>query len=215
VGGHTIRGETPIVGLSVSSIAPLRSIKRKAGSRVGDLVLLTKPIGSGIAIAADQQELLSDDEISATLSLLKRSNRVGARMGHLESVSAMTDVTGFGLIGHTYEVAESSGVTIRLRAGDVPLLPGVANAAREGVVPLLAEENLAAYGAGVRFETPVPRHVRLILCDPQTIGGLLISVDPRNTDEILAIMVEYGVAAAVVGEVVPTEVGGAMVEVIN
>lgn len=215
VGGHTILGETPIVGLSVFSIAPLDFVKRKSGAQVDDLLVLTKPLGSGIAIAARQQEILMDEDYGVALASLQQSNRVGARLGRLRGVSAMTDITGFGLLGHMTEVAEGSGVKLRLRSGEVPLLPGIANAAREGAVPNLGEDNLYAYQSKIRFVDDLTRHKRLILSDPQTNGGLLVAINPTAMEQVQAIMVEHGISAHVVGDVAERAADSAWVEVME
>lgn len=215
VGGHTIRGETPIVGLSVFSIAPMAHIKRKSGATQGDLLVLTKPLGNGIAVAAKQQGLLNEQDYQEALSTLRQSNRVGARLGPLLGVSAMTDITGFGLLGHASEVAESSNVTLCLHMHAIPLLPGVLNAALEGAVPLLGEDNLAAFQARAKFQASQGHHERLLLCDPQTNGGLLISVRPEAWEQVRAILAEEGVNAWTIGEVVDRHADGLLVEILN
>lgn len=215
VGGHTIRGETPIVGLSVFSIAPMGHVKRKSGAAPGDLLVLTKPLGNGVAVAARQQGLLGDQDYQEALSALRQSNRVGARLGPLLGVSAMTDVTGFGLLGHMSEVAESSGVTLRLSMRKVPFLPGVVSAARDGAIPLLAEDNLEAFQARVRFPVSLMRHERLLLCDPQTNGGLLFSVQPETWDQACGILTEEGVTAWTIGEVLERQSDGSLIQLLS
>lgn len=215
VGGHTIRGETPIVGLSVFSIAPAEHVKRKSGAMPGDLLMLTKPLGNGVAVAARQQGLLGDQDYSEALAMLRRSNRVGSRLGPLPGVSAMTDITGFGLLGHMSEVAESSGVTLRLNAHQVPLLPGVSGAVREGAIPLLGEDNLRTYQGRIRFLESQGRHERLLLSDPQTNGGLLFAVRPEARAQVRAILAEDGIDAWTIGEVARRHVNDYLVEIMD
>ncbi len=215
VGGHTIRGETPIVGLSVFSIASIEHVKRKSGATPGDLLMLTKPLGNGVAVAARQQGLLADQDYSEALSMMLRSNRVGARLGPLRGVSAMTDITGFGLLGHMSEVATSSGVTLRLNAREIPLLPGVFDAVREGAIPLLCEDNLETYGGRVGFLESQGRHERLLLCDPQTNGGLLFAVHPEASADVQAILTEEGVDVWTIGEVTQRHASGRLVEIVS
>lgn len=215
VGGHTIRGETPIVGLSVFSIALMDHVKRKSGAEPGDLLVLTKPLGNGIAVAARQQGLLGDQDYQEALSMLRQSNRVGARLGPLRGVSAMTDITGFGLLGHMSEVAESSGVTLRLNMREIPFLPGVVNAARDGAIPLLAEDNLEAFQTRVGIPASLTRHERLLLCDPQTNGGLLFSVQPEAWDQARAILTEEGVNAWMIGEVVERQPDDRLIQILS
>lgn len=215
VGGHTIRGETPIVGLSVFSIAPAEYVKRKSGAMPGDLLMLTKPLGNGIAVAARQQGLLGDQDYQEALSMLRRSNRVGSRLGPLSGVSAMTDITGFGLLGHMSEIAESSGVTLRLNADEIPLLPGVFGAVREGAVPLLGVDNLKTYQGRVKFLESQRRQERLVLSDPQTNGGLLFSVRPEAQAQVQAILAEDGAQAWTIGDVAPRHANDYLVEVIG
>jgi selenide,water dikinase len=215
VGGHTIQGETPVVGLSVTSIAKLDRIKRKVGAQPGNILVLTKPLGTGIAIAARQQGAFGDCDYAGALEVLLQSNRVGAVLGELAGVTAMTDVTGFGLLGHMSEVAESSGVTLCLSFAEVPLLPGVLRAAREGAVPILGKSNLAAYGRKTHFEETLRLHEQLVLCDPQTNGGLLICLRPDEKDEVLATLIANGCGARIIGRVDERRVDGTLVEAIR
>jgi selenide,water dikinase len=186
VGGHTIQGEVPIVGLSVHAIAPLKNVKRKSGAQDGDILLLTKPLGTGIAVAAYQLGGFSDEDFLAASNVLRRSNRVGARLGAIAGVTAMTDITGFGLLGHMSEVAENSNVTLSVKYGKTPVLRGVESAAREGMVAALGEANLKSYGHKTKFENAVRRHERLIMSDPQTNGGLLICVRPDALETVIS-----------------------------
>lgn len=212
VGGHTIQGEAPVVGLSVSAIAPLAHVKRKSGAQAGDVLMLTKPVGSGIAIAARQLGAFGDADFTSALAVLRHPNRLGARLGRLAGVTAMTDVTGFGLLGHLCEIAENSRKTITLSLGRVPFLSGAATAAREGAVPILADSNLNSYQARVRFGAAQRRHERLLLCDPQTNGGLLIAVRPDAAGEVARLAGEDGLHAEVIGSV--GERDGVLVDVV-
>lgn len=213
VGGHTIQGEMPVVGLSVTSIAPLECIKRKSGAQAGDILLLTKPLGTGIAIAARQQAAFSDTDYAGALKVLRTSNRVGALLGEQAGVTAMTDITGFGLLGHMSEVADSSRVTLQLRLGDVPVLPGALNAARDGAIPVLAADNLRTYSCRCDFDTSLREHERLLLCDPQTNGGLLIAVRPEARDAVLDGLADAGSGAWMIGQVTARRSDGMLVEV--
>ena len=215
VGGHTIQGEMPVVGLSVSAIAPLWRIKRKSGAQAGDLLLLTKPLGTGIAIAARQQAAFSDADYASALGVLRASNRVGAQLGDQAGVTAMTDITGFGLLGHMSEMAAGSGVTLRVRMGDVPALAGALDAARDGAVPVLAADNLQTYGWGCAFDPGLRAHEQLLLCDPQTNGGLLIAVRPEAIQGVLDALGDAGSTAWMVGRAVPRRSDGILVEVIR
>jgi len=213
VGGHTIQGEMPVVGLSVTSIAPLERVKRKSGAHPGDLLLLTKPLGTGIAIAARQQAAFSDTDYASALTVLRTSNRVGALLGEQAGVTAMTDITGFGLLGHMSEVADGSRVTLQLRLGDVPVLPGALNAARDGAVPVLAADNLRTYSCRCDFDASLREHEQLLLCDPQTNGGLLIAVRPQARDAVLDLLAGAGSSAWTIGRVTARRSDGVLVEV--
>jgi selenide,water dikinase len=213
VGGHTMFGETPLVGLSVLSVASMNGIKRKSGARAGDVLMLTKPLGTGIAVAANQQDLFDARDYAAALEVMRASNKVGARLGGLSGVSAMTDITGFGLLGHSCEIAECSGVTLRINAGDIPLLPGVMRAVRDGAAPTLCDANLNAYAAGTSFQGTCRRHERLAFSDPQTNGGLLVCVHPESRDEVADVFAAAGVPSWAIGVVGTRCASGVLVDV--
>ena len=147
------------------------------------------------------------------MKVLRTSNRVGALLGEQAGVTAMTDITGFGLLGHMSEVADSSRVTLQLRLGDVPVLPGALNAARDGAIPVLAADNLRTYSCRCDFDTSLREHERLLLCDPQTNGGLLIAVRPEARDAVLDGLADAGSGAWMIGQVTARRSDGMLVEV--
>ncbi len=201
VGGHTISGPTAIIGLTVFSVTTDTRIKTKGGAKPGDQVFLTKPLGSGIAITAWQLGLLSSDHFEAALATVRRLNSVGAVLGEEAGVTALTDVTGFGLIGHASEVAKASGVTLTLDYGKMPILHGISAAAREGAVPDLAASNLRDNEGLVDFQGDWSEHERLIVADPQTNGGLLVCADRTAAARVAAIIAEAGLEPSLIGSV--------------
>jgi selenide,water dikinase len=195
-GGHSIDSPEPIYGLAVVGICTTQDVRRKSDARPGDAIILTKPLGVGIYSAAIKKGALSPDgyaEMIATTTLL---NRVGAELAKDPAVHAITDVTGFGLLGHGLEMARSSGLTIVLRSNDLPLMAEAATLAQQGHVTGASTRNWASYGSDVRLPTGLPEWRRHLLTDPQTSGGLLISCAPAHADAIVRKIVEAGNPAA-------------------
>ncbi len=183
-GGHSIDAPEPIFGLAVTGRVEISHLKRNAGARPGDLLYLSKPIGVGILTTAEKKGLLApEDARTATASMLQL-NSLGAALGPLPYVHALTDVTGFGLLGHASEMAVASDVTALLDADAIPVLHGVARYLEAGAVPGGTRRNLDSYG---HLIGPMPEPLRLLLADPQTSGGLLVAVDPAHGADIEAL----------------------------
>ena len=171
-------------------------MRRNADARAGDALILTKPIGVGIYSAAIKKGALSPSgytEMIATTTLL---NRIGAELAQDADVHAITDVTGFGLLGHAMEMARGSQLTIAIRAGDVPLLAEAARLAQEGFVTGASHRNWASYGADVALPPDTPDWRRHLLTDPQTSGGLLVACAPQRADAIVRSIRDAGYPAA-------------------
>ena len=198
-GGHSIDSVEPIYGLvALGLVHPDRVLTNK-GARAGDLLILTKPLGVGVMSAAFKQGRLEADGYAAMIDSTTRLNTPGARLGEIAGVHAVTDVTGFGLLGHALEMARGSGLTARI-APKPPLLRGVEELARAGVRTGASGRNWLAYGEAVRFDAEPEPWARDLLTDPQTSGGLLIAVDPADAGRVLDLVREEGFAlAAVVG----------------
>jgi selenide,water dikinase len=195
-GGHSIDCPEPVYGLAVVGTCRPEHVRRNADARPGDALILTKPIGVGIYSAAIRQGTLSAGayaEMIATTTLL---NRIGAELAHDDDVHAMTDVTGFGLLGHALEMARASQVALRIDATDLPLLSEAAELAQAGFVTGASERNWASYGPDVDLPTGFAPWKRHLLTDPQTSGGLLLACAPQRAAGITAAMQNSGYPAA-------------------
>ena len=211
-GGHSIDSVEPIYGLAAMGIAHPDRIRRNADARPGDLLVLGKPLGVGVMSAAFKRGVLDDAGYAAMIDSTTRLNRPGVELAALPGVHAMTDVTGFGLLGHALELARGAGLTVRLRFDDLPWLPGVRELAAEGVVTGASGRNWASYGDGVELGAGIDQTARDLLTDPQTSGGLLVSCAPQALGEVLEIFQDQGFAeAAIIGE---TRAGEPCVEVL-
>ncbi|MDB6179832.1 selenide, water dikinase SelD [Paracoccus fistulariae] len=199
-GGHTIDSVEAIYGLVALGIIDPDHVKRNAGARPGDLLILGKPLGVGIMSAALKKGALDEAGYARMIGATTRLNSAGPDLARLEAVRAMTDVTGFGLAGHMLEMARGSGCDLVLDWSAVPLLDGVRDLAGAGYVTGASGRNWASYGADVQLGEGVGDVDRAILTDPQTSGGLLVAVAPKAAGEALAIFAEHGFSeAAVIG----------------
>jgi selenide,water dikinase len=202
-GGHTIDSVEPIYGLVAIGLVDPRNLKRNAGARVGDRLVLGKPLGVGIASAALKKGRLDDTGYRAMVAATTQLNTPGTKLGELPGVHALTDVTGFGLLGHLLEIAKGSNVAARLEWKRIPLLPGTLEFAREGILTGASGRNWTGYGQRVKLAPSLGDPERAVLTDPQTSGGLLVACDAETVDEVLATFRQQGFEqAAVVGEVV-------------
>jgi selenide,water dikinase len=195
-GGHSIDSPEPIYGLAVIGTCKAEQVRRKADVRPGDAIILTKPLGVGIYSAAIKKGALSAagyDEMIATTTLL---NKVGAELAKDAAVHAITDVTGFGLLGHALEMARNSKLTLVIRADDLPLLSQAATLAQQGFVTGASLRNWASYGKDVNLPEPMPDWQRHLLTDPQTSGGLLISCAAERAEATLRNIVAAGYGEA-------------------
>ncbi len=201
-GGHTIDSVEPIYGLVALGLVHPKRVKRNADARVGDQLVLGKPLGVGILSAALKKELLDASGYARMLEVTTQLNTPGPDLAAHAGVHAMTDVTGFGLAGHALEMARGSGQTVVIEWAKVPLIEGAQAFAQQGVVTGASGRNWAAYGADVVLPDNFPVSHRALLSDPQTSGGLLVSCAPEAVPEVLAIFARHGFAhACVVGEI--------------
>ena len=205
VGGHSVEDAEFKYGLSVTgTVRPDRIITNK-GARKGDALILTKPVGIGIAATAIKAELCGNDTSRSIVSVMAHLNRYAAEIMDRYRVSAATDVTGFGLAGHLLEMARASGMDIMLDSGRIPVIEGVEEFASMGLVPAGAHKNRSFFGGRVRFGANVSRFVQDIVFDPQTSGGLVISMDNRDVKECVSEMEKAGIDARIIGEVKEAE----------
>ncbi|HEV7694373.1 MAG TPA: selenide, water dikinase SelD [Hyphomonadaceae bacterium] len=199
-GGHSIDSKEPIYGLVALGLVHPDKVLTNRGGKAGDLLVLTKPLGVGIYSAALKQERLDAAGYAAMIASTTMLNAVGKDIGGIDGVHALTDVTGFGLLGHTLEMARGSGLRAEIDAGAAPLLPGVEALARAGVRTGASTRNWDSYGGNVVLPAGFEDWRRDLLTDPQTSGGLLVAVDERAAPRVLAMSREAGFAdTAVVG----------------
>ncbi|MDB5253226.1 MAG: selenide, water dikinase [Flaviaesturariibacter sp.] len=184
-GGHTIDSADPIFGLAVTGTVSLPHLKRNDRAEVGDILFLTKPVGVGVLSTALKRGLLASDHYDVLLRQMTALNKVGEALGAIEGVHAMTDVTGFGLLGHAIEMATGSGVGIELQYAAVKQVAGLGEYLRQRTIPDATFRNWNAYSAQTGFEKGVNvMEAFNVLPDPQTNGGLLIAVSPGSQQEV-------------------------------
>lgn len=198
-GGHSIENPEPIFGLSVNGIVDKKHLKKNHTAKEGDQLLLTKPLGSGILTSAMKRGLLSEELKMELTDKLVALNKIGEQLGKLEEVTAMTDVTGFGLIGHTLEMAEGSGLTVELNYSQIPLMNGVPEFAAQMIYPDNTMRNWKAFSEKV---SGISGESLLTLCDPQTNGGLLISVSKNGLKKVIHLLKLEGQFYSHIGQLV-------------
>ena len=205
-GGHTIDSVEPIYGLVAIGLVDPRKLKRNAGAKPGDQLILGKPIGVGIISAALKKGRVDEAGYKAMIATTTKLNTPGTKLGELEGVHALTDVTGFGLLGHLLEIAKGSHAAAKLDWSAIPLLPGALDFAREGIATGASGRNWTGYGSRVQLGARIGDAEKALLTDPQTSGGLLVACTPGATEEVLKIFRSEGFdEAAIVGEVIAGE----------
>jgi len=201
-GGHTIDSVEPIYGLVVMGLVHPSKVRRNADAKAGDVLVLGKPLGVGVLSAALKKGKLDDAGYAQLIRTTTLLNKPGPALADLPGVHAITDVTGFGLAGHTLEMARGAGLAAVIDWPQVPLLPGVAAMAADGFVTGASGRNWAGYGAEVRLDAALSQTSQDLLTDPQTSGGLLVSCDAATVDAVLAIFRDGGFEhAAVIGRI--------------
>lgn len=210
-GGHTIDSVEPIYGLVVMGLAHPSKIKRNADARAGDKLILGKPLGVGVLSAALKKNVLDAAGYAAMIANTTKLNTPGKRLAQLDGVHALTDVTGFGLLGHMLELARGSKLHAKVDLAHVPLLSQVRQLAEQGCITGASGRNWQSYGHDVQLASSVDAVHQALLTDPQTAGGLLVSCAPDAVEEVLALFREEGFAdAAVIGEMQAGPVGVAV-----
>lgn len=195
-GGHSIDAPEPIFGLAVTGLVDKAHMKRNDTATEGCALYLTKPLGIGIYTTAEKKALLREQDVGVARDWMCQLNTPGSVFGKLEGVKAMTDVTGFGLMGHLLEMAEGSGLTAHVDPAAVPSLPHVAHYLAAGCVPGGTHRNFESYGHKLG---QLRENEKLLLCDPQTSGGLLVAVSPEGNAEFLRVAGELGLALSPIG----------------
>jgi selenide, water dikinase len=205
-GGHTIDSVEPIYGLVAIGLVDPRNLKRNAGARPGDQLVLGKPLGVGIFSAALKKGRLDEAGYREMIDNTTKLNTPGTRLGTMEGVHALTDVTGFGLLGHLLEIAKGSKAAARVNWNDVPRLANALELAREGILTGASGRNWTGYGSRVKLGANLGEAEKAVLTDPQTSGGLLVACSPETTREVLEVFRADGFErAAVIGEIVAGE----------
>jgi selenide,water dikinase len=184
-GGHSIDSAEPFFGLSVNGVISINHLKKNDTAKEGDVIFLTKPIGVGILSTAQKRGVIEDNDLKILIHQLTSLNSIGSRLGEIKGVTAMTDVTGFGLAGHLSEMAEGSGLSAQINYPAIPIVEGVVEYLSKRIVPDATYRNWNSYSNKISFEKGVNvMEAFSILPDPQTNGGLLIAVDPGSVDEV-------------------------------
>ena len=210
-GGHSIDAPEPIYGLVALGIVHPKRVKKNSAARAGDVLILGKPLGVGVLGSTMKAGKLDDAGYRQLIDTTTQLNTVGTALGALDAVHALTDVTGFGLLGHLLEICRGSNLSARIEAGRLPLLSAAVEFAKQGIGPGAIARNLASFGDAVAFDAAVPEWLQRITADAQTSGGLLAAVAPESVDEVLALFHAQGFAAAsVVGQM---QAGAARVHV--
>ena len=201
-GGHSIDSPEPIFGLAVTGIVPIENLKKNNTAQVGDHLFLTKPLGVGILSTAQKRGLLKEEHLLMMIEQMTTLNKIGEELGKIKGVTAMTDVTGFGLLGHLIEMAEGSGLSAEIYYDKIPVATGVKEYIAQRIFPDATTRNWSSYSDKVKFEKarpddPVGRGVNVmeaftLLPDPQTNGGLLVSVKKNSVGEIKEVLKRSG-----------------------
>lgn len=202
IGGHTVRDDELKYGLSVTGTVSDRNIKTNAGAKVGDLLILTKPVGFGVVVSALKAGLIQFEEASPVLFRMAELNRKACEvMLEVGGVNGLTDVTGFGLGGHSWEIAAGSGLGLRYYYSRIPRWPISERLMAEGLQTGVTRSNAVALDGKLKFDQFILTGQRSLFYDPQTSGGLLMTVDPAKADEMLKRLHDAGIAdAAICGE---------------
>jgi selenide,water dikinase len=189
-GGHSIDSPEPIFGLAVNGLVPVANIKQNNRAEEGDLLFLTKALGVGILTTAEKKGVLLPGHEGVAARQMMQLNSIGEQLGRIKEVTAMTDVTGFGLLGHLVEMAGGSGLTASIRFDAVPVIINpLDHYTRLGAIPGGTNRNWESYGPAI---SDIPLYQRQVLADPQTSGGLLIAVKPSSVEAVKNLLAENG-----------------------
>ncbi|PID41908.1 MAG: selenide, water dikinase SelD [Proteobacteria bacterium] len=201
-GGHSIDSPEPLFGLAVTGQVARDKLKQNNTATVGCKLYLTKPLGVGILTTAQKQKKLLPEHQGLAIELMCRSNRVGHQVADINAVKAMTDVTGFALMGHLLELCEGSGLHARIDFSAIPFMESVKDYLEKGCIPGGTLRNFDSYG---HKSGQMTEQQRFLLCDPQTSGGLLIAVEPEGQAELEALLKSEGLYANPIGELVAAD----------
>lgn len=195
-GGHSIESPEPFFGLSVNGLVRHSNLKKNNTARAGDFIFLTKPLGSGIMATAQKRKKSTEEDSAFLTSELVKINKIGSALAAIEEVTAMTDVTGFGLAGHLLEMAEGSGLSAEIVYGDIPVYNSAKEYLKQQIIPDATYRNWQAYASKIEMDKEIDIMEAFgILPDPQTNGGLLISVEEKGCSKVENVLREAGLAA--------------------
>lgn len=190
-GGHSIDSQEPIFGLAVTGIVPIDNLKKNNTAQEGDYLFLTKPLGVGILSTAQKRGLLKEEHLPLMIEQMAALNKAGEELGRIKGVTAMTDVTGFGLLGHLIEMTEGSGLSAEIYYDKLPVAAGVKEYISQRIFPDATTRNWSSYSDKVKFEKGVNvMEAFTLLPDPQTNGGLLLSVKEESVAEVKKVLGE-------------------------
>ena len=195
-GGHSIDISEPIFGLAVSGLVDIENLKQNNTAQNGDILFLTKPLGVGIISTAIKRGKAQTSDVELASQSMRSLNRIGSSLAGLKGVNALTDVTGFGLLGHLSEIMTASALDAEISWSQIPKLPNLEHYVEEGCVPGGTERNFLSIE---RHLPPLSQTQRAILCDPQTSGGLLVTVQPEAVDHIVSVLEEAGLPFSPIG----------------
>ena len=209
-GGHSIDSPEPIFGLAVTGVIDTEKVKRNASAKSGCKLYMTKPLGIGILTTAEKKGKLKPEHQGLVTTAMCQMNSIGSQFSQVEGVTAMTDVTGFGLLGHLIEICEGSNLSAVVFADKIKTLDGVKDYIAQGCVPGGTGRNFDSYGHKVGVLT---EEQKAILCDPQTSGGLLVAVEPNSVQTVIEIAKDAGIDLYEVGELKPKSESDVVVEI--
>lgn len=198
-GGHSIDSPEPIFGLAVNGLVEVKNLKQNSTANEGSLLYLTKPLGVGVFSTAQKKNMLSDSDATVMLDSMTQLNKLGALFGTLPEVTAMTDVTGFGLLGHLSEMCEGSGLYAEIDFEKVPVFQSVFEYIAQQCIPGGTTRNWNSYGHKIKL---VDERQKLVLADPQTSGGLLVAVLPQHADKFEKLLTQHNCSAQPFGKLV-------------
>ena len=210
-GGHSIDSPEPIFGLAVTGVIDTEKVKRNASAKSGCKLYMTKPLGIGILTTAEKKGKLKPENQGLATAAMCQMNSIGSQFSQVEGVTAMTDVTGFGLLGHLIEICEGSNLSAVVFADKIKTLDGVKDYIAQGCIPGGTGRNFESYGHKVGALT---EEQKAILCDPQTSGGLLVAVEPNSIQTVIEIAKDAGIDLYEAGELKPKSELDVVVEIV-
>lgn len=207
-GGHSIDSAEPIFGLAVNGLVEITNLKKNNGAQAGDILFLTKSLGVGILSTAQKRDVIKAEHIPVMIGQMTELNKAGEALGKIAGVTAMTDITGFGLLGHAIEMAEGSGLSAEIQYSRLPVAEGVREYLAQRIIPDATYRNWNSYSTRTSFEKGVNvMEAFNLLPDPQTNGGLLVAVKEDSIEAVKKVFTDYGLSDHLepIGRMIPKE----------